>query len=197
MSEKHPAAAQIPSFWTAEVLRAALDTARRHANGFARQKGLSRADREDLTQDILLAIVEASRHFDPARGGWSAFAGTLAHRVLVDRCRSPKSPILVSLDAPGIEALVARLVAPRADADAAIGFAAAADDLPPGPRDLLRDIIAHADVPAARDGRAASAASFYRELADLRLWLRALGLRPAAPQRRRRGAEKNFAQIRK
>ena len=64
------------------------------------------------------------------------------------------------------------------DPDIVVGFGRVDDDLPTAPRALLRRIILHRDVAAARDAGAVSPATFYRELHDLRCWLRALGVRP-------------------
>lgn len=177
---KRQGAADLPNGWSAERTQVALAAARYHAQRVARRSGLSPADRDDLAQDILLAIVEAHRRFDPARGAWSTFIATLARRVLVDRCRRPRAPDLVSLDTPCIAALVAQVAAPCADVDLAMALAIAMRDLPKAPQGLLNDIIAHRDLGAARDSRTASTATFYRELHDLRLWLRALGVRPSA-----------------
>ncbi|WP_170985023.1 sigma-70 family RNA polymerase sigma factor [Roseomonas sp. AR75] len=158
----------------------ALAAARYHAQRFARRSGLTAPDRDDLAQDILLAIVEAQQRFDPSRGAWSTFVATLARRVLIDRCRRPRAPDFVSLDTPCVAALVAKLPAQCPDIDVAIVLAMAVRDLPKAPQSLLGDILAHSDVSAARDSRSTSPATFYRELHDLRLWLRALGVRPSA-----------------
>ena len=48
-------------------------------------------DREDLTQDILLAIVEAAGRYDARRASWSTFVSLLAQHVVIDRARAPAS----------------------------------------------------------------------------------------------------------
>lgn len=179
MREKHKSQAHLPEKWDESQVRTALAAARCHAARFARQRRLSRADREDLAQDILVAILEASPRFDAARASWPTFVAVLARRAVIDRVRQTASPEYVSLDGAAAADMFAVLVAPQPDPDIAVAFGRLEEDLPRTPRALLRQIIAHRDVAAARDASAASPATFYRELHDLRCWLRALGVRPA------------------
>lgn len=176
--EKQESRTHAPQAWDHSQLRVALGCARALAARFARQRRLSRADREDLIQDILLAIVEASPRFDAARGSWATFVGVLARRAVIDRARQPHLPSHVSLDAEEGRDARRTLCANQTDVDARLAFLSAAADLPAGPRGLLREILAHADVVDAREAHPASSASFYRELTELRFWLRALGARP-------------------
>ena len=37
--------------------------------------------REDVEQDIVLALLERRRFFDPSRGAWSSFAERVARQV--------------------------------------------------------------------------------------------------------------------
>ena len=179
MREKQKSQAYLPDKWDERQVRVALAAARCHAARFARQRRLAREDREDLTQDILLVILEASRRYDAARASWATFVAVLARRAIIDRARQPLSPSRVSLDDEVAASIVASLVVPEADPDIAVAFRRVDEDLPPEPQALLRRIIAHRDVAAARDAGTASPATFYRELHDLRCWLRALGVRPA------------------
>jgi len=164
--------------WDQSQLRVALESARALAARFARQRRLSRADREDLVQDILLAIIEASPRFDAARGSWATFVAVLARRAIIDRARQRRLPPHVSLDADEGRYARRTLCADETDLDARLAFLGAAADLPDRPSALLREILAHGDVVDAREAHAASTASFYRELQDLRFWLHALGARP-------------------
>lgn len=179
MREKQKSQAHPPEKWDQSQVRAALAAARCHAARFARQRRLSRADREDLAQDILVAILEAGPRFDAARASWPTFVALLARRAVIDRARQPSPPMCVSLDGEFAADIRGALVAPCADPDIAVAFGRAAEDLPSVPRAVLRRIIAHRDVAAARDAGPVSPATFYRELHDLRCWLRALGVRPA------------------
>lgn len=179
MREKQKSHAHLPEKWDESQVRVALAAARFHAARFARQRRLARADREDLTQDILLVILEAGQRYDAARASWATFVAVLAQRAVIDRARQPLSPECVSLDGQGAAAILRSLAAPQVDPDIAVAFGRVDEDLPAAPRALLRRIILHRDVAAARDAGAVSPATFYRELHDLRCWLRALGVRPA------------------
>lgn len=183
MREKQGRQADCPDTWDESRVRAALAAARCHAARFARRRGLPRVDREDLSQDILVAILEADPHFDPARGAWSTFVAVLARRAVADRARRPAPPDCVSLDSTDAGALLQSLVAPQPDPDIAVAFACADRHLPTATRRLLRQIAEHRDVATARDTSGVSPATFYRDLHDLRCWLRAFGARPsgAAP----------------
>lgn len=180
MREKHAAQGDIPENWDPCQIRVALAAARHHAARFTRQRRLATADREDLAQDILLVILEAGPRFDATRGSWATFVAMLARRAICDRARQPAAPEWLSLDSSAASAIVNRLVAPVADPDIAVAFRRVEEELPTAPRAVLLQIIAHRDVAAARDAGATSPATFYRDLHDLRCWLRALGVHPAA-----------------
>ena len=180
MREKQKSQVHLPENWDKSQIRAALAAARFHAARFARQRRLPREDREDLTQDILLVLLEAAPRFDATRASWATFVALLARRAIIDRARRPATPECVSLDGKSGADILCAFVAPAADPDIAVDFARVEEDLPTAPRALLRRIIVHRDVAAARDAGVASPATFYRELHDLRCWLRALGVRPAA-----------------
>ena len=180
MREKQKSQAHLPEKWDERQVRAALAAARCHAARFARRRRLAREDREDLTQDILLVILEAGQRYDVTRASWTTFVAVLARRAVIDRARQPSPPACVSFDGEFAADVRSSLVVPQADPDIGIAFGRVGEDLPPAPRALLRRIILHRDVAAARDAGAVSPATFYRELHDLRCWLRALGVRPAA-----------------
>ena len=180
MREKQQLPPTSPETWDERQVRTAIATARYHAARFARQRRLSRADREDLTQDTLLAILEASSRYDATRGSWSTFGAVLARRAIIDRARLPALPECMPLEGKSAADILSCFVVLQADPDIALTFGGIEDDLPPAPRTLLRRITTHLDVMAARDASDASPATFYRELHDLRCWLRALGVRPAA-----------------
>lgn len=180
MREKQKLQPHLPENWDQTQVQTAMAAARHHAARFARQRQLSRADREDLAQDTLLAILEASGRFDAARGSWSTFVTVLARRAIIDRARLPAPPECVSLDGNATADILNCLVVLQADPDIALAFRRVEQELPPTPRALLQRIVSHLDVMAARDANGTSPATFYRALHDLRCWLRALGVRPAA-----------------
>lgn len=179
MKEKQQSQADDGDEWNDEQVQAALRAAGCHAARFARRCGLSRADREDLSQDILVAIITAHPQFDPARGSWTTFLAVLARRAVADHARRPRPPELLSLESQDAAALAEWLVAPQPDQDVALALIDADQVLPAAPRVLLHRIAAHRDVADARRVGPASTASFYRDLHDLRCWLRALGAAPA------------------
>ena len=43
--------------------------------------GLGEVEREDVEQDILVALLERRRFFDPARGAWTSFAERVARQA--------------------------------------------------------------------------------------------------------------------
>ena len=98
MREKQKSQAHLPENWDQCQVRGALAAARCHAARFARQRRLAREDREDLIQDILLVLVEASPRFDATRASWATFVTVLARRAIIDRARQPLLPDCVSLD---------------------------------------------------------------------------------------------------
>lgn len=173
--------------WDDHHTQAAISAARRQAARWARCGRRSRADREDLSQDILLAIVERAPHFDPGQGSWDAFVGLLARHVVSDRLRADGRPAQVTMVALDVEEFDAAMplasvtqveaaddvdaIARRLDLEAALG------DLPPLPREILALLlIHHGDVAAARRASGRSCSAFYRAVDELRLWLRAAGL---------------------
>ena len=62
-------------------LRILMGAAAYHSRRVARTIGLGDAEREDVEQDILLALLERRRFFDPARGAWSPFADRVSRQA--------------------------------------------------------------------------------------------------------------------
>lgn len=87
MTAQRTDAPQQPPPWEAPELRVVLATAAIQAGRAARRQHLHRADRDDLRQDILVALLERRAQFDPARGAWSTFAGVVARTVVADLLR--------------------------------------------------------------------------------------------------------------
>ena len=145
---------------------------------------MSQADREDLRQDILLVLVTLAGGYAAQRGAWSTYLKLLARHAIADQDR-------------------ARLADP---------VAGRADELPPDipdPFDLRQHLILRLDLAGtvaalpphlvrivalvAEYGSVADAQHacdlpmcvFYRQVADLRMWLRAAGLTPLLRRNRR------------
>ena len=194
MQEKHPRNGETVAEWDESRIKMVLATARAQASWFGRRRGLSRADREDLAQDIVLALVETAPRYDADRGAFATFIAVVARRALIDRARRPPPPPQISLDAEDGRELRETLAAPDAEIALTLAVTRAMEGLPWQARVLLEQIVAHGDVVAAREMRAASTATFYRELHDLRCWLRASGAHPdrfahrTRPQRARASA---------
>jgi hypothetical protein len=62
-------------------LRVMMAAAAYHARRVARTMRLGEAEREDVEQDIVVALLERRRFFDPSRGAWSSFADRVARQA--------------------------------------------------------------------------------------------------------------------
>jgi DNA-directed RNA polymerase specialized sigma24 family protein len=62
-------------------LRVMMAAAAYHARRVARTMRLGEAEREDVEQDILVALLDRRRFFDPSRGAWSSFADRVARQA--------------------------------------------------------------------------------------------------------------------
>lgn len=173
--------------WEAPELRVALATATIQAARAARRQHLHRADRDDLRQDILVALLERRAQFDPARAAWSTFAGVVARTVVADqgRARQRQRVTCLPLDLDQFPTGASATQQDCADADLTLDLQRVAAELPLQPGALLRLLAAMGDVAAAQRADARSSTAFYRAVADLRCWLRASGMRPAARGERR------------
>jgi RNA polymerase sigma-70 factor (ECF subfamily) len=173
--------------WDDSHVAVALATAHHLAARRACRARLLAADRDDLQQDILLAVVERAGRFDPAHAGWATFVALLARHVIADRCqtasrRDAQTPVLLeveSIDAvPDARSVtqpaavdVAEAVNLRVDLQRLIG------DLPRAQRATLIALLrTDGDIAAAQRGSGRSTSAFYRDVKELRLWLRASGL---------------------
>jgi DNA-directed RNA polymerase specialized sigma24 family protein len=80
---------ELPQKWEKNQLQDALKLARIYAAKAARNRRIAAADRDDLIQDILLALLQASARFDPARGSWGGFVTIIARRAIAEGRLSP------------------------------------------------------------------------------------------------------------
>jgi len=64
-----------------DALRILLAQAAYQARRVARTMRLSASEREDVEQNIRLALLERRRYFEPARGPWIAFAHRVARQA--------------------------------------------------------------------------------------------------------------------
>ncbi|SDD06363.1 sigma factor [Belnapia rosea] len=181
MDTQRPSNAADSPAWDRPRLQQALSTARYRASRGGRRLGLAAADREDLCQDILVALLQRSRHFDPARGAWSTFVGLVARHVVADRARLQRErpqPVFLSLDLDGFPSGCSATQQDHIDPAVMLDLQRVAEDLPAAAQSLLRLLGAEGDVPSAQLASPQSRPTFYRSVADLRCWLHASGLRP-------------------
>lgn len=167
--------------WDPPQLRMALSTAKHRAARGARRLNLSAADREDLRQDMLLAMLQRSRNFDPARGAWSTFVGLVARHVIADQVRLERrrtQPVFLVLDVDAFPNGCSATQQEHIDHDIALCLERVGKELPHQPQIILRHIGAEGDLPGAQQASGMASATFYRAVADLRCWLRANGLHP-------------------
>lgn len=177
--------------WDDTTLRTALFTAGHAARKGAHRLSLSPADRDDLRQDILVVLIQRSRHFDPSRSAWPTFAALLARHVVADRARlerQSEAPVFVPLEVDDFPAGCSITCQEGGDPIVSLDLQRVVDELPPAPRGILHLVGAAGGVADAQRASSQPCASFYRSLADLRLWLRASGMGPAGgpPGRRMR-----------
>lgn len=161
MNRQQNNGSELSQKWEKSQLQDALKLARILAAKAARKRRIAAAERDDLIQDILLALLQASAHFDPARGSWGGFVTIIARRGLA---------------------------APAHDPEAHLAMMRAADEMPEAQRALLRSIFAHRDIAATRAASTVSTATFYRDLQELRCWLRIMGASPCATRTSHRAA---------
>ncbi|MGG5819607.1 sigma factor [Falsiroseomonas sp. HW251] len=188
MATQGPRPSPQPASWDPDRLAASLAIAGRYAHRGGRRLSLSRCDREDLRQDILLAMLERDARFDAARGRWAAFATILAQHAVADRVRARRRgprPVFVDLDLDAFPAGASATQCDEVDPDIALDLARVGDEIP-APCRLLLDLIRRTtDIADAQREASGSCAAFYRAMAELRCWLHAAGLRPtrATPMR--------------
>ena len=172
-------------------MRIASDTAKHVAARGARRLHLSRFDRDDLQQDILLALVQRATGYDPGRGAWSTFAALIARHVVADWAQASREtcePEFVPLDVDDFACGCSATQRDRTDQALSLDLARVATELPAAPQSLLRQIGIVGDVADAQRASSQPCAPFYRGLGDLRFWLRVTGMRPPHGVPRRRAA---------
>lgn len=161
--------------------------------------GLSREDREDLEQDLIVDMLEHSGKFDPSRSSAATFTGVLSqHRAAellinrsADRCR-----LEFGLGAPASNDPE---FGPRLDMDSINLTPVWADDadlfehsntlhdlemaiahMTEDQADLMQLLGVHQDIPSAVKASGMSSATFYRRLDDLKMHLRMFGFKSSA-----------------
>lgn len=184
----HPHAIDCPTPrtepWDEDRLSVALAAARHHAACHARRAVLTACDREDLRQEVLLALVIRAGRHQPALGAWSTYAALVARHALADAAALRRRQAVAIVSEPDADAL-----AEQAGDDPRDGLIARLDlqrlwpALPPRLRAVLCLVAREGSLADACRESAMPPAAFYRAIADLRLWLSAAGLGPREKDR--------------
>lgn len=159
----------------ASTIADAVAAAEWRARNLSRRFGcVAAADEEDIRQAILLDLIARADRFDPARGTWPAFVSVVTRHaaagIAEDQCRRAALFLPLAEDEPIDDRQ------PAGAADLAIDFAREVGRLPHPLKRLVDRIAETGTVAGARRDSAASPASFYRALRELRLRLIAAGL---------------------
>ncbi len=170
--------------WDEDRLAVALAAARHHAACHGRRAGLTACDREDLRQEVLLALVIRADWHQPALGAWSTYAALVARHALADAAALRRRQVVTIVSEPDADAL-----AEQAGDDPHDGLIARLDlqrlwpALPPRLRGVICLVAREGSLADACRESAMPPAAFYRAVADLRLWLSAAGLGPREKDR--------------
>jgi RNA polymerase sigma-70 factor (ECF subfamily) len=182
---------------TDKCVRVALSTTDHYAKRIARTLGVPETDIDDLRQDLLLEVLQRGLRFDPARAAWVTFVEMISRHAaddLANRIVQARRADGGSIDAPVVMADGSRLslseILSEEDGLAALwngpvdSFLAVErridlerfiNALPDQLRRLCR--LLQTETPAvAQRLSGASTAAFYRDLQELRMRLRAVGL---------------------
>jgi len=190
MAPRIHAAAQTGASWDDDHINQAVLLAEQEAARRMRRHSLDRADREDLRQEILLAVLERAHRFDPSMATWAGFVTLLARHAAADWLRAERTHRAIithtidELSEPDV--LIDDAASSQTDSVAEVRteLDAFLRDAPEAASRALHLIIAACgDVADAQRASGLAKSPFYRAVADLRLWLRAsgLGLPPRCP----------------
>jgi DNA-directed RNA polymerase specialized sigma24 family protein len=163
-------------------LRVMMAAAAYHARRVARTMRLGDAECEDVEQDILVALLDRRRFFDPSRGAWSSFAERVARQVaqgLADEIGADRRVRAGSLDGPSddgetaaLHAAVERELISSPDLDLPLALARFVDDLP---QELacVATLVLQEEGEVAQSQRQSGLASseFFRRLREIRVQL--------------------------
>lgn len=184
----HPHAIDCPAPrtepWDEDRIAVALAAARHHAACYARCARLTACDREDLRQEVLLALlIRAGRH-QPALGAWSTYAALVARHALADAAAMRRRQVVAVVSDPDADGLVEQAGDdPRDALIARLDLQRLWPALPPRLRRVLCLVAREGSLADACRESAMPPAAFYRAVADLRLWLAAAGLGPREKDR--------------
>lgn len=158
-------------------LHAAMAAAGFEARRAVRAFVLPEADADDLKQTILIAVLLKGGRFDRARAQWSTFVAVIARNAAVDFARREASRSTFLQQSSSAVTSIADPTGP-ADPELLIDFHYALGRLPRPLQRLVALIAEAGSVAGALRASGQPAASFYRQVRELRMRLRAAGLMP-------------------
>ncbi len=163
--------------WDTRRIGAAIVAARQHARQQARRRRLQPADRDDLQQEALVAVVLRARGHDPAQGAWSTFADLVVRHALADQAARRSAPCLCfGIELDGLPATAGSDTTP--DLITRLDLERLWPCLPPPLQRVMTLVAVEGSLADACRASGMTRAAFYRAVADLRLWLTAAGLGP-------------------
>ncbi len=175
----------------ARMLRIMMASAAYHARKVARTMRLSKVDREDVEQEILLVLLERRRFFDAARGAWSSFADRVARQAaqgVADQIGAERQIHGNSLDRPAGnektitlgEVMEARQrISPNVERELQLPLVLAdfVAELPDQLALVARlSLLEDGDLAQAQRRSGLSTSEFYRRLREIRYRLICLGI---------------------
>ena len=170
------------------MLRVMMGAAAYHARKVARTMGLGEVEREDVEQDILVALLERRRFFDPARGAWTSFAERVARQaaqVVADDIGADRRIHAGSLDAsPENSEIVSELrgaveakMTSTPDHELPLSLVRFVADLPEELAVVAKVALEEdGDIAEAQRNSGLSTSEFYRRLREVRVRLICLEL---------------------
>ena len=179
--------------------KSAVNAAATRAYQMATRFGLSRADREDLHQELMLDLLERAGQFDPKKGSAGTFTGMVSQhraseflqRLTKDRSRLNfcSGSAANESESDDLDALaITDSVVPQwgeitdryEEIHATHDLDQALSRMDDEQRTLFALLVEHQDVPSACEVSGVASATFYRRLADLKMHLRMFGLKATA-----------------
>jgi len=187
---------------TDDLVEIAIAKADYYARRISRSLDLPRIDIDDLRQDLLVEVVRRAHAYASERAAWSTFvelvvrhaAGDIASRLIQERTivrGSIDEPVAGADGAPvsrgelfssdaGMGAFWAGPPDPFVTVENRIDLERFVQSLPESLRRLC-DLLQAETPTVAQRLSGLSPAEFYREIADLRMRLRTIGLRQGTP----------------
>jgi DNA-directed RNA polymerase specialized sigma24 family protein len=153
-----------------------------HARRVARTMRLGDAERQDVEQDIVLALLERRRFFNASRGAWSSFADRVARQVakdLADEIGVDRRHCAGSLDGhpddtetTAVRAAVTAQLVSMPDLDLPLSVVQFVDGLPPDLAYVAKLVLLEeGEIIQARRRSGLANSEFFRRLREIRVRL--------------------------